>query len=114
MDYLPYEDASHPYDFIVSFDEDEDRAGMILSMQDYLFDEASSSLFVEKDIHLFNQFLNQPSLRLNEGRLLGSLLKDVAIELGRGPELGGGHDKAISGSIHPEELVSVVHLSPYG
>lgn len=89
LDYLSYEDAKHPFDFILTIDEDEGRGGLTLSMQDYLYDQAGADIFLETYIHLLEQFSSEPSLSLEEPTLLPAHLGNKTISLGSGPPLPG-------------------------
>ncbi|QKX63146.1 uncharacterized protein TRUGW13939_10315 [Talaromyces rugulosus] len=89
LDYLSYEDAKHPFDFILTIDEDEGRGGLTLSMQDYLYDEAGADIFLETYIHLLEQFSSDPSMSTEEPTLLPVHLGNKAISLGSGPLLPG-------------------------
>lgn len=86
LDYLAYEDAKHPFDFILSIDEDEGAGGLSLSMQEYLYDKEGGDLFLETYVHLLEAFSSDPSMRINECQLFDQRQKDSAIVLGIGSE----------------------------
>nr|A0A2Z5TM64.1 RecName: Full=Polyketide synthase-nonribosomal peptide synthetase hybrid himA; Short=PKS-NRPS hybrid synthetase himA; AltName: Full=Himeic acid biosynthesis cluster protein A [Aspergillus japonicus]BBA91557.1 polyketide synthase-nonribosomal peptide synthetase [Aspergillus japonicus] len=87
LEYLSYEDAGHPFDFILTIDEDEGRAGLTLSMQDYLYDRAGANIFLDSYIHLLEFFATTPTERVATPPAFAPALERTAIELGTGPRL---------------------------
>ncbi|KAI1170322.1 hypothetical protein F4777DRAFT_584024 [Nemania sp. FL0916] len=61
LEYLAYQDARHPFDFILTIDEEKDWGALTLSLQDYLYDEASADVFLETYVGLLNIFSSTPS-----------------------------------------------------
>ncbi|KAJ5597961.1 hypothetical protein N7537_008045 [Penicillium hordei] len=87
LEYLSYEDARHPFDFILTIDEDEGRAGLTLSMQDYLYDKAGANIFLDSYIHLLEFFAVTPASNVAKLPVFAPALEHTAIELGTGPRL---------------------------
>lgn len=85
LDYLAYEDAKHPFDFILTIDEDEGAAGLSLSMQEYMYDQLGGDLFLETYVHLLEAFANNTALGINECEFFDPKQKISAITLGTGP-----------------------------
>lgn len=87
LDYLAYKDARHPFDFILTIDEEEDWGAITLSMQNYLYDHAAAETFVEIYVHMLQSFSCSPSTKVDELEVFPSSLCNKTVQLGRGPEL---------------------------
>lgn len=87
LDYLAYQDAKHPFDFILTIDEEEDWAAITLSMQDYLYDSAAAETFGDIYVHMLESFSLSPCTKVGESEHYPSSLCNKAVHLGRGPEL---------------------------
>ena len=85
LDYLAYEDAKHPFDFILSIDEDEGAAGLSLSMQEYLYDQTGGDLFLETYVHLLEAFSSDASQPLDGISLFHERQTTSAVALSTGP-----------------------------
>lgn len=84
LDYVAYHDARHPFDFILTIDEEDGRAGLTLSMQDYLYDKTSAGTFMETFVHLLETFSERPGASISDCRVYPPALVKRAIRLGEG------------------------------
>ena len=96
LDYLAYKDAKHPFDFILSVDEDEGAGGLTLSMQDYLYDQTSGDLFLETYVHLLEVFAADVSQSLDHCPLFDEFRRKSGIVPGTGSELSQDWPKTLS------------------
>jgi amino acid adenylation domain-containing protein len=85
LDWSTYEDAKHPFDFILTVDENDGGAFLTLSMQEYMFDRAGGDLFLSTYIHFLNTFANESSLKIKDCALFNNQDLETAIALGKGP-----------------------------
>lgn len=84
LEFLSYEDARHPFDFILTIDEDEGRGGLTLSVQDYLYDKAGADLILQTYIHLLEAFASTPEAGLQEPAVYPPCQVTAALELCHG------------------------------
>jgi non-ribosomal peptide synthetase component F len=84
LEFLAYEDARHPFDYILTVDEDEGRGGLTLSMQNYLYDQTAGNLFLRIYINLLDTFSRASDLLIKEPPILPTVLRQEALDLGRG------------------------------
>ncbi|RHZ63238.1 uncharacterized protein CDV56_108187 [Aspergillus thermomutatus] len=84
LDFLSYEDARHPFDFILTIDEDEGRGGLTLSVQDYLYDKAGADLILQTYIHLLEAFVSTPGAAIQEPSIYPPGLVTEALRLSLG------------------------------
>ena len=104
LDFLAYEDARHPFDFILSIDEMDDGAGALsLSMQEYLYNREGGDLLLETYIHLLEAFASNTAMQLDDCPLFNQKQMDSAITLGTGPKLS--HDWPETLSLRVDSLV---------
>ncbi|RLL93808.1 hypothetical protein CFD26_101962 [Aspergillus turcosus] len=66
LDFLSNEDARHPFDFILTIDEDEGRGGLTLSVQDYIYDKTGADIILQTYIHLLEALVSTPGTALQE------------------------------------------------
>ena len=85
LDFLSYEDARHPFDLILTIDEDEGRGGLTLSAQDYLYDKNGINIILQTFIHLLEEFVSSPEANTREISIFSPDLVNEALQLGRGP-----------------------------
>lgn len=85
LDWSTYEDAKHPFDFILTVDENDGEAFLTLSLQQYLFDRAGGDLFLSTYIHLLEVFTEESSLKIQDAPLFNEHELKTAISLGKGP-----------------------------
>ncbi|QIW96909.1 hypothetical protein AMS68_002427 [Peltaster fructicola] len=84
LEYLAYEDARHPFDFILSIDEGEGRAGLSLSMQKFLYDATGADTFLSTYNNLLEQFSGDTELQLGQCNLHDPAAIEQALQLGYG------------------------------
>jgi non-ribosomal peptide synthetase component F len=87
LDYLAYDDARHPFDFILTIDEKDGRGALTLSMQDYLYDQGAAKLFVDTYVHFLDVFSSAPEIDIGSPTRYPESLTAKAVSLGIGPEL---------------------------
>ncbi|KAK7749846.1 putative Hybrid PKS-NRPS biosynthetic cluster [Cytospora paraplurivora] len=88
LEYLSYQDARHPFDFILTIDEEKDWGALTLSMQDYLYDRAAADTFMEIYIYLLQAFSSMPFAKVDAYDNFPNDLPTKGLQLGRGPNLG--------------------------
>lgn len=103
FDFLAYEDAKHPYDFILSVDEDEGAGGLTLSMQEYLYDQTGGDLFLKTYAHLLEVFSSDITQCLDGCPLFHDNQKQSAIALSTAPKLS--HDWPETLSLRVDHVV---------
>lgn len=104
LDFLAYEDARHPFDFILSIDEMDDGAGALsLSMQEYLYNREGGDLLLATYIHLLEAFASNSAMQLDDCPLFDQNQMDSAITLGTGPQVS--HDWPETLSLRVDSLV---------
>ena len=86
LDYLAYTDAKHPFDFILSIDEDEGAGGLTLSMQDYLYDQAGGDLLLQTYVHLLETLSANINQKITESPLFDDQQKKSSLALSTGPK----------------------------
>ncbi|KAH9906638.1 putative Nonribosomal peptide synthetase 14 [Xylariomycetidae sp. FL2044] len=86
LEYLAYEDARHPFDFILTIDEEDGRAGLTLSMQDYIYGGDSAHTFQQTFIHFLESFSRDSKADVFTCPLYPEPLVKQAIQLGKGPK----------------------------
>ncbi|KAF1730572.1 Nonribosomal peptide synthetase 14 [Beauveria bassiana] len=110
LDYLSYDDAKHPFDFILTIDEDEGRGGLTLSMQNYLYGKSGADIFMETYIYLLKAFAANLSLQTTQPDIYMPELKAQAITLGTGSALSEGWKPTLAHQVdeminrHPTDL----------
>lgn len=87
LDFLEYRDARHPFDFILTVDEEGGRGGLTLSMQDYLYDKAAADVFLQSYIHFLEEFSSAPEADVSRPAAMPSSLERDAMRLGTGDKL---------------------------
>ena len=104
LDFLAYEDARHPFDFILSIDEMDDGAGALsLSMQEYLYNREGGDLLLATYIHLLDAFASNASMRPDDCPLFDQSQVDSAITLGTGTKVS--HQWPETLSLRVDDLV---------
>ncbi len=96
LDYVAYKDAKHPFDFILSVDEDDGAGGLTLSMQDYIYDQTGGDLFLETYVHLLEVFTADVSQSLDNCPLFDNLQKKSGIAPSTGSEVSQDWPKTLS------------------
>ncbi|PWY71026.1 hypothetical protein BO70DRAFT_343322 [Aspergillus heteromorphus CBS 117.55] len=62
LDFLAYEDARHPFDFIMNIDEEDGRAGLTLSVQTALYDVVAGEGFLGVFTHFLEVLTQDPGV----------------------------------------------------
>lgn len=107
LDFLAYEDAKHPFDFILSIDEDEGVGALSLSMQEYLYDQAGGDLFQQTYVHLLEAFSYNVNQRLDECALFDERQREPSLALSTGPKFANDWPETLSLRVD-----SMVELNP--
>ena len=103
LDFLAYKDAKHPFDFILSIDEDEGAGGLTLSMQEYLYDRAGGDLILQTFVYLLDAFTSDVSQKLNASSSFHGRQRQPALALSQGPQLT--HDWPATISLRVDQMV---------
>ncbi|GLA09601.1 putative Hybrid PKS-NRPS biosynthetic cluster [Aspergillus niger] len=85
LDWSTYEDANHPFDFILTVDENDGEGFLTLSVQEYLFDRTAGDSLLSTYIHLLETFVGHPGLKIGSGELFSPRQIEASTALGKGP-----------------------------
>ncbi|GKZ24851.1 putative Hybrid PKS-NRPS biosynthetic cluster [Aspergillus brasiliensis] len=96
LDWSTYEDANHPFDFILTVDENDGEGFLTLSVQEYLFDRTAGDSLLSTYIHLLETFVSHAALEIGAGELFSPRQIEASTALGKGPVASFGWADTLS------------------